>query len=374
MEHTVDSVIVEGSHGMRQAGTISHAKKRRFSPYNGTLTTSTASEKKSIFPQVCIICKRETSFVYGFGKKRVRDKLVQAQTATAGNLLEAAIQKADEDILLHIRGKDCVAMEVKYHAHCFRKYTQMVVEQRRIDIDRSKKAAVVLDSAHKEVYDSFGKEIVTERIINNKEILRMTRLTNILNDMLERKGVHFTYRNDQLVNFLKKDFPQLSFHAPTQMNMSKIVYVESLTAGDFFQNYPSSPVTKDSSSRGSENAAIPACEESDENPVKTLYNAGLQVKCALSDYAGLTCPWPPTSVDLTTDAVRSEVPGVLLNFLAWTVGASEDPVLDNFVAVSDDVLPKLLSIYQDLVSLISKVNISKQQKTIKPQPVDLDAI
>ncbi|XP_055957710.1 uncharacterized protein LOC130013141 [Patella vulgata] len=75
---------------------------------------------------------------------------------------------------------------------------------------------------------TYGKDIVTERIINNKEVLRMTRLTNTLNDMLEKKG--------------------------------------------------------------------------------------------------LTCPWPPTSVDLTTDAVRSVVPAVLFNFLAWAVGASEDPL------------------------------------------------
>ncbi|XP_050416207.1 uncharacterized protein LOC126830032 [Patella vulgata] len=350
MKHAADSKIVEGSPGMKQAATISPAKKRKFHPHNGTLTTSTASEGKSILPQVCIICKKVTSFVYGFGRKRVRDKLVQAQTTTAGNLLEAAIQKADQDILLLIHGKDCVDIEVKYHAQCFKKYTKSVVEKRRTEIDGSEKAAMVLDPAHKEVYGSFSKEIITERLINNKEILCMTRLTIILNDMLEKKGVHFTYRNDQLKHLLKKDFPQLNFHAPNQMNMSKIVYVEMLTAGDFRQNYSSSSVTEDGSSTGSESATFLAFGE---NPVKTLYNAGLQVKCTLNDSAGLTCPWLPTSVDLTTDAVRSVVPEVLFNFLAWSVGASEDPVLDKFVAVSDDVLPRLLSICQDLVSLAS---------------------
>ena len=39
----------------------------------------------------------------------------QGETIDCGRLREAAERKKDEAILIHIRGKDCVAIEVKYH-------------------------------------------------------------------------------------------------------------------------------------------------------------------------------------------------------------------------------------------------------------------
>lgn len=39
----------------------------------------------------------------------------QAETIDCGRLQEAAESKNDESILIHIRDKDCVAIEVKYH-------------------------------------------------------------------------------------------------------------------------------------------------------------------------------------------------------------------------------------------------------------------
>jgi hypothetical protein len=41
------------------------------------------------------------------------------ETIDGGRLREAAEAKNDEGILLHIRGKDCVAAEVRYHNHCY---------------------------------------------------------------------------------------------------------------------------------------------------------------------------------------------------------------------------------------------------------------
>ena len=39
----------------------------------------------------------------------------QAETIDCCRLREAATRKNDESISIHIRGKDCVAIEVKYH-------------------------------------------------------------------------------------------------------------------------------------------------------------------------------------------------------------------------------------------------------------------
>jgi len=43
-----------------------------------------------------------------------------------GLLREAAEMKSDESILRHIRDKDCVAIEVKYHRTCYRNYTRFL--------------------------------------------------------------------------------------------------------------------------------------------------------------------------------------------------------------------------------------------------------
>ena len=51
--------------------------------------------------------------------------LTQSQTIDAGKLRMAAEQKKDESILLHTRGKDCVAIEACYHKKCYTKATQI---------------------------------------------------------------------------------------------------------------------------------------------------------------------------------------------------------------------------------------------------------
>ena len=43
-----------------------------------------------------------------------------------GLLLDAAVFKQDERLLLHIRDKDCVAIEVRYHTKCLDSYTSCV--------------------------------------------------------------------------------------------------------------------------------------------------------------------------------------------------------------------------------------------------------
>ena len=46
-----------------------------------------------------------------------------AETIDAGLLRTAAERKNDERILVQIRGKDCVALEVRYHKVCYCNYT-----------------------------------------------------------------------------------------------------------------------------------------------------------------------------------------------------------------------------------------------------------
>ena len=52
-------------------------------------------------------------------KKIMIQALTQCDTIDAGKLREAAEKKRDENILIHIRDKDCVAIEVCYYKTCY---------------------------------------------------------------------------------------------------------------------------------------------------------------------------------------------------------------------------------------------------------------
>ena len=52
-----------------------------------------------------------------------------AETIDAGLLRTAAEEKKDERILMQIWGKDCVALEVRYHKVCYSNYTKFLTRE-----------------------------------------------------------------------------------------------------------------------------------------------------------------------------------------------------------------------------------------------------
>ena len=54
---------------------------------------------------------------------------MMAETIDAGLLRTATERKNDEWILVQIRGKDCVALEVRYHKVCCCNYTKYVTRE-----------------------------------------------------------------------------------------------------------------------------------------------------------------------------------------------------------------------------------------------------
>ena len=64
--------------------------------------------------------------------------LVQSETEDAGLLREAAELKKDEQILIHIRGQDCVAIEVRYHKPCYMNYTSFLIRKEKSVEEQSK--------------------------------------------------------------------------------------------------------------------------------------------------------------------------------------------------------------------------------------------
>ena len=99
-------------------------------------------------------------------KKRKPQNLTQSQTFDGGKLRKAAEIKKDETILLHIRDKDCVAIEACYHRNCYIRYTNF------LNYELVKEKTLL----YEESYTYFCPEVVEKRIINDKQIMFMSSL------------------------------------------------------------------------------------------------------------------------------------------------------------------------------------------------------
>ena len=75
---------------------------------------------------------------------------MMAETIDAGLLRTAAERKNDEWILVQIRGKDCVALEVRYHKVCYCK-------------SESERSVSVYEKSH----DVFCKEVIETEVIGD---------------------------------------------------------------------------------------------------------------------------------------------------------------------------------------------------------------
>jgi len=83
-------------------------------------------ERPNVLPKLCVICRRNKYVRKGYGKSRALEGLRQCELIDGGQLTEAAEKKNDEVLLTLIKGKDCVAIEVMYHASCHRDYTRFL--------------------------------------------------------------------------------------------------------------------------------------------------------------------------------------------------------------------------------------------------------
>lgn len=105
---------------------------------------------------------------------------MKAQAPDAGKLREAATQKNDQDILLHINEKDCSCIEVRYHKQCCNQYTNMLF--RKASEDSSK-------LLYEEI---FCEMFIEQRIIRDEEKPTVTELfKEFINmvQMVEKKDV-----------------------------------------------------------------------------------------------------------------------------------------------------------------------------------------
>ncbi|XP_028391978.1 uncharacterized protein LOC114516648 isoform X2 [Dendronephthya gigantea] len=295
---------------------------------------------RHVLPERCIICKRQDAYkVDKVTRKRKLDKLVLAETFNGGLLREAAEKKKDESILAHIRGKDCVAIEVRYHRHCHLDYCRFLT--------RKSTTSKPTDELYQSSYIAFCSKIIDKRFIEEKQIMRM----RVLHDIFVEQVMKFekldasNYRPTRLKARLQRDYPQLVFHRPATRNQSELVFVEELSVGEVAETCETVDTEEFESDSDDEMIAEASMDNS------TMF--ALALKDAIKRAPAMNATWPPSSVDLSTDQVHKMVPILLFNFIAWTLGFSDYPTMSTRLELEESQLTKVMSICQDMLFIAS---------------------
>lgn len=300
------------------------------------------SKSKNVLPKVCILCRKNSYILDKSTGKRKIEKLSQCETSS-NLILEAALKKNDEEILLNIRGKDLVAIEMNYHSSCYKQYTRFITKPKLIVDD---------NEDYPDSFHVFCKETIEKIIIENKEIMRMNKLRDIfLKTVAEVEQTQVTsYKNYNLKRRLQVKYPQLCFIKQSKRNKCELVFCETLDTG-VCHNISTSDSSKSTDSEPDNMSTNFSPVQADV--LKTLFYSALTVKTAIENAPCLAGSWPLTAEELTFEAAEKMVPKELYNFLAWVIGVSDEPEIDKYVNVPDNIKRKLLSISQDIIYLAS---------------------
>ena len=296
-------------------------------------------------------------------KKRVKHELSLAQTVTTGRLEKAALLRNDESILIHIRGRDCVAIEARYHKRCYHTYTTCLLRERKI----------IGPTLYDKAFDEFCLEIIEKRIIKNKEVLLLGNLLKRFTSCVQEiEMVDVPCKASRLRKRIQTRYPYLVFQRSKTMNKGTLVYDDSLTAGDVADDMTT--IQSDSDTEEDEGDDYDNDGENDHSKLgedgehedkgttppmpncslQILFTVAMEIRKLLNECKGVDSELPPDSHDLTLALATASIPVKLHNFLAWCLGFSCEPVENETVAISPIERTKVVSIAQDLVYAESK--------------------
>ena len=188
--------------------------------------------------------KGRSTFVNNLRVNEKVEKYVLCERKDGGNLLTAALMKQDEALLLDLRGKDHVAIEVRYHKSCYYRYTKVALG--------SKLHTETAQQMYERSYSSFCRKIVEERIIKGKEILRLTKLNQLfIKEVKDVEGLDASsYKTSRSKARLKSTHPALCFTRPSRKVESDIVFVETLAMEEVVEDAVQDMSSEDSESSG----------------------------------------------------------------------------------------------------------------------------
>ena len=211
--------------------------------------------------------------------------LILCETVNGGLLREAAT-KNDNRILLQIKDKDCVAIEVRYHRKCYTNYTNFLHRQ---DKKASDGARYLYDAG----YEQFCKDVV-EELINKKQITFMSHLYSKFVKIVQRvEGLDASgFRKFRLKERLTRSYPQLVFVTPKRRNVSEIVFAENLCPTDIMRDDYDLHLSSGSDNDDDSSLHVDMEANKPMSDARVLYHASMLLKKKISSIQGLQVPWP----------------------------------------------------------------------------------
>ncbi|XP_011669889.2 uncharacterized protein LOC105440948 [Strongylocentrotus purpuratus] len=298
-------------------------------------------------PRECCLCHSNRYCRERLSGKRMRERLVACQKLETSSLLKkAAKMTGNRALFLQIQGKDLVASKAHYHATCYREATR-IFRKRPREEENPEEAAYHIS------YEVFCRDVIDGRIIDKKEILRMTTLSVMFVQCVQKnQGLDASsYRPDTLKKRLRKSYPQLQFVKAYLSLESELVMVHTIPVPDIKDSSKVQEIftSSESEDMDTENETnLSATPSAHKLHVGDMYFTArsLREECMAVD-ASQT--WPPTGRDLSLNVARDKVPVRIYNFIAWMIGASDEPVGDRRVNVLDHFDRRILSLAQDII-------------------------
>ncbi|XP_030844828.1 uncharacterized protein LOC115925295 [Strongylocentrotus purpuratus] len=247
-----------------------------------------------------------------------------------------------------------VAVEVRYHKLCYREFVRCVSKEDQLDTD----------AESMNVYSASFSElasIVQKRIVQGKELLRLTTLKQMFIKIAKREeGVDVSgYKTTRLKKLLKDAFPELLFVSPRKKNESDIVMtseMEGVALAEQAVQDQSTSTSEDSQSSCDEEPTQ-ISTDAQHGQLRTLFHASQILKESIQSACTKhreQVKWTPVASDLSLQSAEEATPSMLFNFLSWVLDASEDLELSGFVRTGVDEKRKLLSICQDVMYMNCK--------------------
>ena len=180
---------------------------------------------------MCNLSEGQVMKAYGKGARTTEPLTLNISEFGSATLIKAAQIWNNSRMLLHIDGRDTIAMEIKYHRSCYKNY---VHPKQLANLEEQNYQQ---EDARTEVYDrAFGKlkEFFEKEVIAAAKAIPMSTLIEKYTCFLTEEGVDVvTYRSTTLKNRFTRFFgEQLSFHRPLNQNRSELVYGSHVKTGE----------------------------------------------------------------------------------------------------------------------------------------------
>ena len=282
--------------------------------------------------QCAISQKDKVKNAYGKGVRTREPLTLNISEFGSATLIKAARIWNDSCMLLHIDGRDTIAMEIKYHRSCYKNYVHPK------QLAKLEEQNCQEEDAGTEGYDrAFGKvkEFVEKEVIAAAKAIPMSTLIEKYTSFLTEEGVDVvTYRSTRLKNWLTRFFGErLSFHRPSNQNQSELVYGSHFKTGEVVETVFKSTTSVDEEQIANSDSE-PDLTNAQDEVSRQVYHTAKTIQKLVANMKP-TMPWPPSSEDLECEIEM--VPDLLYNMMAWILSTKSEDSVERVSDISPEV-------------------------------------